>query len=99
MKRPSTRTRLAPPVIREHPTGFSVKVWNAETGEELCELGNLPGGSSLLTDLCFSPDGRRLATAWSDGVIRLHDCDRQPGRTPQRVLCWPAGSDADRLPA
>ena len=26
MKRPSTRTRIAPPVIREHPTGFSVKV-------------------------------------------------------------------------
>ena len=26
MKRPSTRTRIAPPVILEHPTGFSVKV-------------------------------------------------------------------------
>jgi WD40 repeat protein len=45
----------------------------------------------------FSPDNRRLATGWSDGAIRMHDCHDAPGRrlfaiTPHRLrlrsLCF-----------
>ncbi len=41
----------------------TARLWDAATGKELRKLeGDAPGGG-----VCFSPDGRTLYTAWSDG--------------------------------
>ncbi|WP_437290536.1 pentapeptide repeat-containing protein [Sorangium sp. So ce406] len=46
----------------------SVRVWSAETGEE---LACLEGHSSPITDLDWHPDGDRLASADFDGSVRI----------------------------
>jgi WD40 repeat protein len=48
----------------------AVKVWNAESGEELFSL---QGHSDSVNSAKFSPDGRRLVSASSDGTLKVWD--------------------------
>jgi len=50
----------------------SVIVWDARSGEPLHEMTKLGGGA---VRVAFSPDGKSLATAWGDDVIRLLDVE------------------------
>jgi WD40 repeat protein/serine/threonine protein kinase len=51
----------------EFPSGGEVKLWDAETGQELLTMAQ--AGHIL----AFSSDGRRLALARMDGTIRIWD--------------------------
>ena len=42
-----------------------VKIWDMQTGQEVCTLRGYPGA---VYGVAFSPDGRRLATGGKDGV-------------------------------
>ena len=48
----------------------TVKVWNAETGEE---VRSLTGHTGPVLGVCFSPDGKRLASASVDRTIKVWD--------------------------
>ena len=59
------------------PTG-KVKVWDAQTGQEVLSLRGHVGG---LRSVAFSPDGRRLASRGLDQTVKLWDA-----ATGQEVL-------------
>jgi len=44
-------------------------LWDVKTRKKLADLKGHTGGDRVA--LCFSPDGRTLATGSSDGTIRL----------------------------
>ncbi|MEZ5943227.1 MAG: protein kinase [Planctomycetaceae bacterium] len=49
--------------------GDSLKLWDAETGDELLDLTS----RNVIESLAFSPDGNRLIGGQSDGTIRIWD--------------------------
>ena len=64
-------------LIAVHPDR-EVKVWDAQTGQEILSLRGHVGG---LRSVAFSPDGRRLASAGLDQTVKLWDA-----ATGQEVL-------------
>ena len=64
-------------LLAVHPDR-EVKVWDAQTGQEVLSLRGHVGG---LRSVAFSPDGRRLASAGLDQTVKLWDA-----ATGQEVL-------------
>jgi WD40 repeat protein/tetratricopeptide (TPR) repeat protein len=60
--------------VRDAQTGIwtsgEVKVWDAQTGQEVRAL---KGHTAGVTSVCFSPDGSRLATASYDQTVKVWD--------------------------
>jgi WD40 repeat protein/serine/threonine protein kinase len=55
---------------------FVLSIWDAKTGAEIGVMPDAPEHiehASTITSICFSPDGRTLATASRDYSIRLWD--------------------------
>jgi formylglycine-generating enzyme required for sulfatase activity len=55
----------------------TVKVWDAQTGQELLTL---QGHTGVVYSVAFSPDGRRLATASSDQTVKVWDAQTGQGK-------------------
>src|SRR5207249_939658 len=53
---------------RDKPVPNDVKVWDAQTGQEMLTL---KGHTNYVSAVAFSPDGKRLATASNDGVVKV----------------------------
>jgi WD40 repeat protein len=51
----------------------TVRLWNAGNGQPRAGVSALTGHSGLVLATAFSPDGKALASADSDGVIRVWD--------------------------
>jgi WD40 repeat protein len=56
------------------PVPGEVKVWDAEKGRELLTL---KGHTGILRSVCFSPDGKRLASASSDQTVKVWSLDNE----------------------
>jgi hypothetical protein len=68
-----------------HNNEHDVELWDARTGQHLAPLhGHGPGCGVL--GLAFSPDGRRLASASSDGTALVWDVEAVTGRRLGRPL-------------
>jgi WD40 repeat protein len=50
-----------------------IRIWDAATGGEVAVL---EGHEQFVTDIAYSPDGRRLLSASADGTARLWDAGR-----------------------
>jgi WD40 repeat protein len=56
--------------------GNTIFVWNADTGALLrtwSDQRHRLGHSALCFAIAWSPDDRRLASAWNDGTVRVYD--------------------------
>lgn len=54
--------------------GKTLQVWDAQTGELVCLLGTLD--QFFIRGLVFSPDGKHLASASSEGTVKFRDATR-----------------------
>jgi WD40 repeat protein len=68
----------------------TLKLWDAETFEELCTL---TGHTGAVTDVCFSPDGTRIVSSSADGTIRFWDTSFY--RPDERALRYFAAPKSD----
>jgi serine/threonine protein kinase len=65
-----------------------VKVWDAQTGQELLSL---KGQTGQVMSVAFSPDGKRLASASFDKTVKVWDA-----QTGQELLAFKGHSDGVR---
>ena len=67
-------TRLAAP--ERSPTGaVQIHLWDVFTGKERPSL-TLTAPENRVKSLTWSPDNKTLATAYSDGAVRIYDTDK-----------------------
>jgi WD40 repeat protein len=55
-----------------------IKIWDAVSGQEVLTLRN--GHKGRIFSVAFSPDGKRLASAGQDGVVKIWGVQRPPPR-------------------
>src|SRR5262249_29680595 len=67
----------------------TVRVWEAATGREVLELR---GHTELSQAVVFSPDGQRLASASTDGTIRVWDATPLQGNEAREAFTFPNGA-------
>ena len=80
----SARTVSAWPASGE---GRTVKVWDAQTGQELLSC---KGHNGQINSVAFSPDGKRLASAGWDRMVKVWDA-----QTGQELLTYKGHSRHD----
>ena len=66
------------------PGGQTVKVWDAQTGQELLSF---KGTSAYVSSVAFSPDGKRLASASWAATVKVWDA-----QTGQELLSFKAAA-------
>ena len=71
-----------------------MRLWDAATGEELVRL---PGHTSYVYSLAFSPDGQTLASGSGDATVRLWDTEPLKARYQKRREVEAARPEAARL--
>jgi WD40 repeat protein/serine/threonine protein kinase len=71
--------------------GGLIKVWDAQTGEELLKLQG-PAGRTIVS-VAFSPDGKRLAGTSSDNTVRVWDA-----KTGEKLLTFQGPSSVTFSP-
>jgi WD40 repeat protein/tetratricopeptide (TPR) repeat protein len=82
-----------------------VRVWEVGAARERCTLDGVrpaANGKSWVGSLAFSPDGRTLATGWSDGAVELAGLTSGTTRATlrghqSRVLCLSFDREGKRL--
>jgi WD40 repeat protein len=75
--------------------GRTVRCWESATGKEVCRIPLPEGDGGLMT---FAANGRTLAAACADGMIRLWDPDRTektPGRFGKERIRFPSPQGTD----
>ncbi len=90
-------SRSGPLAKKDWDSTWSICAWQVPKGEEVFTL---PGHKGKVTDLSFSPDGKRLATVGEDRTVRFWDVEKRAelfrvplsdAGIPKHVVFFPDG--------